>query len=247
MTQKNELYRRKERRFKTCDEERLQCNTFIDVQDPVEGAIIDISPNGLRMLASGEFKVGQAFITELITDKMEGLFPGVIRRIAPWTDGKFVLGCQLLEPIPDELLDSLALDGIINRRRDHRVQWAQSARMSCELRRGEEEIEIRDCSHGGLKIISKTPLPEGVMLRIRTEADDEKLVIDAKTVWQSESEDGFQGGVAFTTRDVPEAVARILERGERVENTSEPKKRPFGLMLMLATVVVIACFAVTQV
>jgi len=150
-------------------------------------------------------------LTELATDEMKGVFPGIIRRIAPWTDGQCVLGCQLLEKIPDELLDELALDGVINRRRDKRVDWTQPAKMSCELRSGEDEIEIRDCSHGGLKICSKSPIPEDVMLRITAEMDDETIVVQAKTVWQFQSTEGYHGGVAFTSRNVPGGVARILE------------------------------------
>lgn len=241
MKPQTELCKRKERRFKTCDQDSLQCKTFVDVKQPVSGTVIDISPGGLRLLCAGEFKVGEPFLTELATDEMKGVFPGIIRRIEPWTDGKCVLGCQLLENIPDELLDELSLEGAINRRRDARVAWAQPALMSCELRSGEDEIKIIDCSHGGLKIFSKSRIPENVMLRIRTEMEGEKIVIEAKAIWQTEQDDGFYAGVSYTTRDVPEAVARILEEKAPKYKFEMPPLR----LLAQPIAVAIAVIAVT--
>ena len=214
MNAENSLGQRKERRFVTCNDEHLQTETFIEFDDPIDGTVVDISSHGLRLLASGDFKVGQAFITELKSDRLHGVFPGIIRHIEPWVEGKSVLGCQLFEAISDDILETLARENVINRRDDDRVDWNQSAKMSWELQPGEVDIEIRDCSMGGLRIASETAIPDDVCVRIRIDVDDgEHVIVDARKAWQTEHEDGCSMGLAFTKHEVPEIIAQALAKG----------------------------------
>ena len=104
MNNEETLCKRKERRFKTCEENGLKCLVFVDVNEPVSGTVIDVSPSGLRLLVEGRPNIGDPFITELTSNRLHGVFPGIIRRVTPWVDGKYVLGVQLLETIPDSCL-----------------------------------------------------------------------------------------------------------------------------------------------
>jgi hypothetical protein len=203
--------RRKQRRYKTCDEQPLRCVTFVEFEDPVEGTVIDLSANGLRLLCGGQFAVGQAFLTELKTDRLHGVFPGVVRRVQPWTEGKSVLGCQLLESIPDNLLAALATEGVLNRRDHARFQWKQPAKATCELQSSEIDIEIQDCSLGGLKIYTQTEIPDAARLRIRVGMEGgEQEVVNAKTRWQKKHHDGYLAGLAFTSQKIPEVIRGII-------------------------------------
>ncbi len=249
MNAQTTLSRRKERRFKTCDDQPLRCVTFVDFEDPVEGTVIDISASGLRLLCDGNFNVGQAFLTELKTDRLHGVFPGVVRRVQPWTEGKSVLGCQLLETIPDDVLAALATEGVLNRRDHERVEWKQPAKATWELRSGEIDIEIQDCSLGGLKIYSQTEVPDDTRLRIRVDiGDGEQMVVDAKTRWQRKHLDGYLAGLAFTSQKVPEVIRRIVAREANVDDRqpSATRKRSIVRGILVAAAIVLIGLVVSQ-
>jgi len=241
------LCARKERRYKTNDDQSLQCDTFVEFDDPVQGNVIDISPSGLRMLSEGSFKIGQAFITELKTDQLHGVFPGVVRRVQPWVDGKSVLGVQLLEPIPDDVLEALATENVINRRREDRVEWQQPAKLNWELHDSQVDIDIQDCSPGGLRISLSEPIPEGTRLRIQVPSgrDQEDVTIAAKTVWQTEKDGNHEAGLVFITRDLPDMVADVLRQNDDVEE-STTTKRTVRIGILAAAVAAVFCLALTQ-
>ncbi|MGB7346025.1 MAG: PilZ domain-containing protein [Pirellulaceae bacterium] len=240
---------RKERRYKTCDDQTLHCDSFVEFEDPVQGNVIDISPSGLRMLSEGTFKVGQAFLTELKTDQMHGVYSGIVRRVEPWVNGKSVLGVQLLETIPDDVLEALANEHVINRRREDRVDWKQAATVNWELHDQPIDVEIQDCSMGGLRIASQQQIPAGARLRIQVTSNDgeDETLIAAKTVWQSELAEGFEVGLAFITRDLPERVAEIVNKQPSVEAAAQQRKRSMRLSVMVAAVTAVCCFSLFRI
>ncbi len=240
--------RRKERRFKTRDPDALRCDTSVNEEDPRPGTVIDISSRGLRFLCSGQFKVGQSFSTELKTDRSHGTFRGEIRRVQPWTGGKTVLGCQLIDRIPEEVLQNLAREGVVNRRSDERVEWNQPAKMSWELQQGEINVEIKDCSTGGLKIRSPKPIPDDLLVRIRVDmGDDDPLVIDARPVWQVQQDDHCVAGLAFTDFGIPEAVIRFLAQGEAAEQWSPQQSSPFRRCVLVVTAIFVLGVSLWQI
>lgn len=241
--------RRKERRFKTCPGQVLECATVVNEQDVNAGTVIDISPSGLRLLCEGRFQVDQTFSTELKTDRSHGTYRGVIRRVEPWVGGQSILGCQLIDKIPNEVLGTLAMDGIVNRRRDHRVPWNEPAKMSWELHSGEIDIEIHDCSVGGLKIsTSYGRIPDDVCLRIRVDGpDDLPMIIDARTVWQVEEKNRVFAGLAFTTREVPDVVAHVLAQQQSTEfEIAEPARTPRRRNGLAVAVIIVLGIALWQ-
>ncbi len=249
MTSDRTLHNRKEPRYQTCDDQSLHCETFIDYDDPIKGTVIDISSSGLRLLCRGDFVVGKAILTELKTDQLQGVFPGVIRRVEPWVDGQVVLGCQLLETVPDDLLDSLAHQAIIDRRRDARVGWKQPAKMSLELQPGEVDVEIQDCSLGGISISSQTAIPNNARARIRIEIGDQQhVIVDAKAVWQVEHDNGCSVGLAFTKREVPALITQVLANGGDCGDSALATYNgsSFRRNILVAVAVVLFGLAMTQ-
>ena len=244
------ICRRKERRFKTCVGKSIRSQTIVDGSEPNDGSVIDISPSGLRLLTEGKFAVGEEFSVELFTEHSHGTYRGIVRRVEPWVAGKMVLGCQLTDTIPEEVLQELAKEGVLDRRRETRVRWNQSAKLTWELKQGDLDVQIQDCAVGGLKLISPEPIPEDKQLRIRVaECDEEVMLVDAKTVWQVEDENGCLAGVAFTKREIPEAIRSILAKNGETRFETAPKKTRQPAMrrgLTIGTVAVVILAALTQ-
>ena len=234
--------RRKERRFKTTEGQVLRCDCVVDDNEPAGGSVVDISPSGLRILTHGVFKVGQEFSTELQTDRSHGTYHGVIRRVVPWVGGQTILGCQLLKKIPEDVLQTLANEGIVNRRRDKRVDWIQPACMTWELEQREVEIEIKDCSRGGMQVLSPQVIPDDVRVRIHVDTGEEALtVISARAAWQRKVDDGYMAGLAFINRQVPEAITKILAIHEAESagfNPAAPSRFRRGLLVAAVLVTV---------
>ena len=248
---KTTLNRRKERRFKTAIGQRLQCVCAVSDGQPHEGSVVDISQSGLRVLCTGPFEANQEFTVELKTDDRSlGTYRGQIRRVEPWVGGQSVLGCQLHDKVPSEVLEELARLGIINRRRDVRVSWNQPAKMSWELQPGEIDIQIEDCSLGGLRILANREFPSNVRLRIRINVGDERdAIFDTRPVWQYQREDGFEAGLAFTSRAVPAVIADMLADWD-TPGTQEDSPRPRRCLrpaVLVAAVIAVLGLALKQI
>lgn len=235
---------RREPRYRICDGQELACDTAFN-ERLHEGAVVDVSSMGMRVRCDGKFKVGLPIAIELKTDRSHGIYGGTIRRVEPWVAGQSVLGCQLDDPIPDEVLEELASTGIVNRRCDERVTWDKTAAMSWELQPGEIEIEIRDYSPGGMRVYAETPIPEHVRLRIRVETEDEEDVIVAATsVWKVDSNEGCHAGLAFTSSDAPRQLADAHHGLAPESNTDGARPRLRVGVAVMAAVVLLTVAAV---
>jgi PilZ domain len=207
---------RKERRFKTCDENLLRCELALESGGVRRGSVLDLSASGLRMVCEGSFTVGTAFTVDLTSDRSYGMFCGVVRRVDPWVGGRSVIGCSLSDRIRDQVLEDLANLGVVDRRSDHRVPVTRKAKISWQLQPGEIDAELQDCSSGGLKLLASAPVPLNSRLRIRFEdeqGDDGWITVEGNSVWQRECEAGVYVGIAFTQKDTPNLISHLLDRG----------------------------------
>ena len=215
--------RRKEPRYKTSDDQRLHCRTAIDVpgQDQIwEGITVDISSSGMRLLSRGSFQVGQPIWTELKTTRSHGVYRGNVRRIEPWVGGQLILGCSLRDTIPNEVLQELASEGIINRRADGRFSIAVPGTISWPLSSEEIDVEIKDYSSGGMKLHSAEKIPEHTRLRVRFESGGQDITLEAKTAWSRRGDHGWITGVGLVDRDAPTVVAETLAKEEQSKTES---------------------------
>jgi hypothetical protein len=221
---------RKEKRYKTNIDQRLLCRTSVDEpgQDLIwEGTTVDLSTSGIRLLTDGEFRVGEKIWTELITTRSHGVYRGIVRRIEPWVGGLWILGCSLRDYIPNETLQDLANERIINRRSDGRFSISQRAKISVPLRVDELDVKLQEYSCSGMKMLSFDPIPDHERLRLRFHAGGRELIMEAKCVWSRKVDQGWINGVAFTNADAPTIVAENLGYQEAVE--LEPAETSTGV------------------
>ena len=203
------LCTRREPRYKT-NHELLRCETTLSTCGLRHGTVIDLSSHGLRLLCEGTFEVGQPIFTELTTVRSHGIYQGAIRRVEPWVGGKSVLGCSLNDPIPAEVLEDLANEGAVNRRRDERQEIDQQAQISWPLLRGEVNAEIRDLSRGGSKVTATAEIPNDVRLRMRVTLDGEEVIAEGRPAWIRQTDDGCVAGIEFRGRDDGNNLAGAL-------------------------------------
>lgn len=221
---------RKEPRFKTGDgEKQLHCETTLSVCGLRHGTVIDISRSGIRLLCEGNFEVGQPIFTELTTDRSHGIYQGVIRRVEPWSNGQSILGCSLNDTIPDDVLEELATDGVVNRRAEDRMKIEEKAKMSWQLNNGDEvDVEVKDYSPGGMRITSTVEIPSNVRLRVRFDEHDEddQVIVEAQAIWLSSAEgDDVEAGVAFTDPKSPTKFADFVRRKAGFETERETEMK----------------------
>lgn len=218
--------RRKEPRYKTSSEQRLRCRTAIDEpgKDQIwEGTTVDISPSGMRLLSEGDFQVGQPIWTELKTTRSHGIYRGNVRRIEPWVAGQLILGCSLRDAIPNEVLQELASEGVINRRADGRFSIDIPGTISWPLSPEEIPVKIQDYSSGGMKLHSEERIPEQTRLRLRFEASGQEVTLEAKSAWSRQADQGWITGVGLVERDAPTIVAETLGREAQTEPAGTSK------------------------
>jgi hypothetical protein len=222
---------RRERRYKV-SESMLRCEVALEEGGLRRGTVIDLSATGLRMVCDGRFDASQGFSVELTTDRSHGIYRGTIRRVEPWVAGKSVLGCSLTDRIPDSILQTLSSESIVDRRCDDRVSLYLDATVSWQLHQGNIDAELRDLSSGGMRLFAIREIPKDTRIRVQIELYGEELVLEGRPVWQNQSEAGYDIGVAFTDRDAPAMVSRILgipEVGVPQEpQTSVSLRRPFA-------------------
>ena len=227
MSQSDNVCNRKEPRFRVCRDEVFECETTIAEETAGSASLVDVSSNGLRLLCEGQFEVGMAFSTELRTKRSQATYHGVIRNVEPWADTQSMVGCELSEPIPPEVLQELIAEGIVNRRCDDRITWDKPAALSGDQNTEELDVEIRDYSPGGIRLFSQEPIPDNVALKVRVQCSlGDEVVVAATTIWKSQKDDGCHAGLAFTTCDGPHKISEIHqyeEFGIEPEGYSPPR------------------------
>ncbi len=212
---------RKEPRFKTGEgEKKLHCETTLSACGLLRGTVVDISKSGIRLLCEGTFEVGEPIFTELTTDRSHGIYQGRIRRVEPWSNGLTILGCSLDDPIPDDVLEELASQGVVNRRAEDRMKIDEKAKLSWPLSEGSEvDVEVKDYSPGGMRIASTVDIPSNVRLRVRFDRDDDadQVIVEAKSIWFANQGDNVETGVQFTQPESPRKLADFVRRQAEAE------------------------------
>lgn len=236
---------RKERRYKTNDDNLLRCETALEEGGLRHGRVLDLSSTGLRMVCEGKFSAGAAFTVQLTTDRSHGMYRGVVRRVDPWVGGKTVIGCSLNDTIPDSVLEELARQEVVDRRSDERIEIVRQVKISWQLQAGEIDGELRDCSYGGMKLQTKTAVPMDSRLRIRVQdVDGQWIVVEGNSVWQRQQEDESYVGVAFTQKDAPGLISPLLNQKSETAPTSAPFTGPRMRPVSYAACAVIVAYTI---
>ena len=243
---------RKQRRFKTNEAQALACCIEVEGAEEQPGTVVDLSNSGMRLLCSGQYRVGQRIQVKMDTDLPTDVFQGEIRYVEPWVGGQTILGCRLTENIGDAVLHKLADQGFLNRRSDPRIEVTHPAKMFWPLHPDRVDIELRDYSNGGLMIHTDVVIPDDKRLRVCINDDDENdLCVETKLQWKRVSENGCLAGLAFVHNDAPQRVARVLGINKQDEQDLEDGKRGSGIAKFLflgvaAVLILVAGAAVLQ-
>jgi len=202
---------RKQRRFKTNEAQVLACSIEVGGTKSWSGTVIDLSNNGMRLLSSGHYRVGDKIRVVMDTDLPTDEFLGEVRYVEPWVGGQTILGCSLNAHIGDAVLHELADQGFLNRRSDPRIEVTHPAKMFWPLHPDRVDIELRDYSNGGLMIHTDVVIPDDKRLRVCIDGEGgSDLCFETRLQWKRVSENGCIAGLAFVHNDAPQRVARIL-------------------------------------
>lgn len=235
---------RRERRYTTSAEKLLRCEAAVEEGGLRMGHVIDLSSAGIRLLCDGQFRVGEQIHVQLYSDRSHGLYRGTVRRVEPWVDARTVLGCSLENKIPDSVLEELASEGIVNRRSDDRFRLSQQASISWQLSSCDVDVELTDYSYGGLRFESEIEVPLDTSVRLTIELPDEEVVLNGRTLWRTESENGYTAGIAFTEREAPATVEKIVQGADRSKSSGPNAGRSPRIVrgLAWATGIAAACY-----
>lgn len=225
---------RKQRRFKTNEAQVLACSIEVDGEQSCPGTVIDLSNNGMRLLSSGQYRVGEKIRVIMDTDLPTDEFLGEVRYVEPWVGGQTILGCSLNKHIGDAVLHKLADQGFLNRRSDPRIEVMHPAKMFWPLHPDRVDIELRDYSNGGLMIHTDVIIPDDKRLRVCIDCeDDSDLCVETKLQWKRVSDNGCIAGLAFVHNDAPQRVARVLGITSPNDPNNRKNKTGRGLRAML--------------
>jgi hypothetical protein len=179
---------------------------------------------------------------ELITNESHGVYRARVLRLESWTGGQSILGCSLQDTIPNEVLERLANEGVINRRTDGRFRIAQPATVRWPNCPETLQVELRDYSSGGMKLWSSEPIPDDVRLRLSFERGGKEVALIARSVWTRPSEGGWVSGIAFTTLGTDALVADAM--GEQSSDATEPSSSSDSSNIRHGTLTLTALIAV---
>lgn len=128
---------------------------------PVPALAIDLSQNGVCLLASQPFEQGSIISFEL--PLVGGILQATVTQVSPASDGWFKMGCAFAEPLAEGSLDSLWRTKQ-DRRSGERFQVTSSA--SYEGHHCCGVATVTDFSKSGLCLLIDHPFPVGTTLRL---------------------------------------------------------------------------------
>jgi hypothetical protein len=119
--------------------------------------------------------------------------------VQPAPAGKWYLGCAFTTPIAEQVLNTFASDGILDRRNSPREPLSIPALAQWELSDQQVEVTLLDFStHGGCRLHSKVPADLGKRVCLTLPSSHGKRIeIFAHARWMREDDQGFLVGCEF--------------------------------------------------
>lgn len=147
----------------------------------IEGHLVDISENGLKIRSHFAFSFHEKLLLEL--PQLNWSEPLVVAVEVRWTqpdhniEETWSTGCVISESFPDGYVDELARNGYIDRRESSREDFDQIAQSKIESVASSHEVVIVDVSAHGIGLRSPVPVEVGrrMQLEFRDKNQDGKL------------------------------------------------------------------------
>ena len=168
------------------------------------GQLADMSLHGVKVEIHGRLAVGTRVRICIEIPSVETVIEreAVVRRHHPRDAMAWWIGCQLDEPFKQELIDFLATAGVVNRRRDSRLQIGKLARARWELSDEVVDVELRNLSRGGFCLVfARKPAVVRERLLLLLRLDTEEVTVAARVMWGRPMGDQFAVGCAFGTHE----------------------------------------------
>jgi hypothetical protein len=184
------------------------------------GELLDLSRSGIRLAVTDTFPQGASIRVKLkvacISRTLE--VDAKVCWVSPGTAEGWILGCALKRELEEHWIVDLAVNSILERRRDGRDQIDLSGEFKSELGSEFALIQLVDYSAGGFagRTMTGSVAPgERLMLRFAQEGKEIKC-FRAKVIWTRPDTDGGQLlGCAYLTREDHVQLQTLVDPGIR--------------------------------
>ena len=189
--------------------------------ETIHTELVNISVGGAK------FKSNQSVtVNEVVSVKIDVEHPGQsisvsgeVRWIAPLDGDEWWLGCAFKPPIPHEILNELARQGVLERREHVRQRISLPVTAQWQLEYEPTTVTVVDYSAGGICLTTDSERGPGERLMLRFQLDDGRDVqVRASTRWEVRCDDGFLIGCEFTDPRDFLLLSDLLEARELLES-----------------------------
>ena len=219
--------RRQNSRFNSADASDVDLRCTLDVEDAtLDATLVDVSEGGARLIVPKCLKFAELARLE-VDVQGRGVMLDVATEVSfvrPLDGEEWLISCLFVTEVAADVLDDMANEGIIQRRR--RERWAVDIPCvaSCELGASDLPATIKDFGVEGFRLITTRPGTVGatVLVEVREPGarPDSSTTFSGNLCWQSEKDGAFQLGCAMTSSDGYEFLRRISTQTDRLERYS---------------------------
>jgi hypothetical protein len=201
--QSSDLGLRREERYRLADSKALGIKIEMvsaDKKTRIDAELIDISPGGVRLCSTSPARKGQSLRIEIVPKGLEMSLSAWAK--VCWTTlapkGGHLLGCSVEPRIPQELLNHLAANGVLERRHDARRKVRITLPGCWELSPKELEVSLVNISAGGACLSMTNGGKPGDRIRLTLPGDKPRptyLILTA--CWQIRADNGYIVGCTY--------------------------------------------------
>lgn len=202
----------------------------------VAGTLLDLSPGGAKVLLATPFRFQQAVMLRLECPELS-LYLCLAARVC-WirpTGEQWQLGCSFDPPLPDEDLQRLLSEGVLDRRRCQRKRINHGATASWELNSKPTEVTIVDLSGGGFCLHSPLPAEPAGRLKLQVIGrNDQRIDATATVQWRMQTEEGYLLGCSVPHAETNNLLQTALADESILAAQHQPSRMPWYLLVAAA-------------
>jgi hypothetical protein len=177
----------------------------------LSASLVDLSLSGARFNIDRQLIRGDAITLRLRvpTLNLELIIPAEVSWYGARTS-RWDIGCQFRQPIPGEVLDTLAAAAYLERRRDSRSSISGEALLT-QSSSAPTLVQLKDMSQGGISFRSPCAVDLDQPLLLEVNGQAESLRITAQPQWQLSEGERYLVGCAFRNAHCAQVLQRSLQ------------------------------------
>lgn len=215
-------------------------------EDVLEGHIVDISTNGIKIRSTASLSFHEQLVLEVL--RTDGEPPICVAAEVHWTQPDsnretWSSGCIIDEQFPDDYISFMARHGILERRHGVREMVHEPAVSRWESSTEEIPIVVCNVSTTGLGFISSRPIEVGRRVQIvlddsgRLNHEDKFTV---RAVRQTETEDGFFVGCKVLRGSTHRLLGEVISARERKKSLVKGVFYGLNIVCLVALIIFLA-------